>query len=156
MSYKTKKILSFFISGIMIMFAVVPFFVSAQCADGTTSCIDGGAQDPGTGRPVDPGTGRSSAQDISMNIKISNPFKQDTIQGLIETIVNDILMPIGGVVAVVMIMHAGFLFVTARGEPGQITKAKDALLYAVIGAAILLGAWIISEVISKTITELKT
>ena len=36
-----------------------------------------------------------------------------------------------------------------------IKKAHDALLYAVIGAAILLGAWIISEAIQGTINSLR-
>lgn len=102
------------------------------------------------------GEGGDSGAGTSMNIKIDNPFKKDTIEGLIETIVNDILLPIGGVVAVLMIIYAGFLFVTARGNEAQITKAKDALLWAVIGAAILLGAWVISQAIKTTIDQLRT
>jgi len=105
--------------------------------------------------PPSPGELNPPAKDVSMNIKIENPFKKDTIKGLIETIVNDILIPIGGVVAVLMIMWAGFLYVTARGDPGQIKKAHDALLWAVIGAAILLGAWVISKAIGATIDQLK-
>ena len=80
--------------------------------------------------------------------------------GLLETLseragLPNGILPIGGVIAVLMIMYAGFLFVTAGGEPAKITKAKDALLYAAIGAAILLGAWVISEAIGGTIKELK-
>jgi hypothetical protein len=103
------------------------------------------AADPG-------GSGQPSA---SQTIKIDNPFKQDTIEGLIKTIVNDILMPIGGVIAVLMVMYAGFLFVTARGNEKQIGDAKQALFWAVIGAAILLGALVISQAISATINQLK-
>ena len=91
----------------------------------------------------------------AQEIKIINPFKQNSIQGLIEVIVNDILMPVGGVIAVLMIMYAGFLYVTARGNSSKIEKAHQALLWAVIGAAILLGALVISEAISKTIGQLK-
>jgi len=128
-----KNILSYFISSTLVIFCLVPFLVQAQ---GTSN------PDPGTSNP-------------SISIKIENPFKTDNIQDLIKTIVNDILMPIGGVVAVLMIMYAGFLFVTARGDSAQITKAKDALTWAVIGAAILLGAWVISQAISTTIDALK-
>lgn len=84
----------------------------------------------------------SLAQETSnptFNIQIPNPFAADNIYELIEKIVNDILMPVGGVIAALMVMYAGFLFVTARGNEAQITKAKQALLWAVIGAAILLG-----------------
>lgn len=90
-----------------------------------------------------------------MKIIIENPFKEKTIEGLITTLINDILIPIGAVVAVVMVMYAGFLFVTARGNTAQIDKAKGALLWAVIGAAILLGAWVIAEAIKGTVDELR-
>lgn len=89
-------------------------------------------------------------------IVIKNPFKGgNSIEGFIRLIVNDILMPIGGVVAVLMIMYAGFQYVTAGGDPGKIKTAHQALLWAVIGAVILLGAWVISQSISGTIDALK-
>jgi hypothetical protein len=135
MSKNQKNILVYSISIVMVSVFVFPFLVQAQ---------SGGNPPAGGGNPA---TGP---------IVIANPFKANTIQDLIKSIVDDILMPIGGVVAVVMIMYAGFLFVTAGGEPGQITKAKDALLWGVIGAAILLGAWVISTAISTTIDQLKT
>ncbi len=108
-----------------------------------------------TGTTGNTTTSSGTTGGVKPPITIINPFKQDTIQGLIETIVNDILIKIGGVIAVLMIMYAGFLFVTARGDTTKITKAKDALLYTVIGAAILLGAWVISQAIQNTIDQLR-
>jgi hypothetical protein len=131
----SKNILSYFISIIIITIFAAPLFASAVIE----GCNEGSGEGCNTGMPI----------------KILNPFKADTIQELIKSIVNDILMPIGGVVAVMMIMYAGYLFVTARGNETQITKAKQALLWAVIGAAILLGAWVISTAISATINQLK-
>jgi len=142
-SKNSKNILSFFMFGIVIMFFILPSFALAQ---------EGGVGGGGEGGT---GGGNIGGGSISKSIIIENPFKQNTLKGLIETIINDILIPIGGVVAVLMIMYAGFLFVTARGNEGQISKAKQALLYAVIGAAILLGAWVISQAISTTIDQLK-
>lgn len=132
-----KNILSYFVSALMLAVVVTPFL--------TQAAPEGG--DSGSGEGGDSGT--------SMTIKIANPFKSNSIQDLIKTIVNDILMKIGGVVAVLMIMYAGFLFVTARGNTGKLDEAKKALTYAVIGAAILLGAWVISQAISTTIDSLK-
>lgn len=106
---------------------------------------------PGSGINPPPGSGQTTGP-----ITITNPFKQNTIRGLIETIVNEILLPVGSVVAAVMIIYAGFLYVTAAGDPGQIKKAHDALLWAVIGAAILLGAWVISKAIKETIDTLRS
>jgi hypothetical protein len=131
-----KKILSYFISIMVILVCVTPLFVQAQ---------------GGSGQPNPGGSGQPP-----IKIEIQNPFKQNSIQGLIKVIVDDILLPIGGVVAVLMIMFAGFQYVTAQGDPGKIKKAHDALLYAVIGAAILLGAWVISEAIQSTINQLRS
>ena len=52
------------------------------------------------------------------------------------------------------IIYCGFLFVFARGSSEKLTKAKDALLYTLIGAAILLGSWAIATMISNTVTGL--
>jgi hypothetical protein len=140
-----KNILNHLLSALVIMIIIIPFLVQAADPGGGASTPTPG----GGGSTPTPGGG------TNMNIIIVNPFKQDTIEGLINVVLNDILIPIGGVVAVIMVMYAGFLFVTARGNEAQITKAKQALLYAVIGAAILLGAKVISDAISKTITQLK-
>ncbi|MFA6270209.1 MAG: pilin [Candidatus Paceibacterota bacterium] len=136
-SHKAKNILSYFVSFLMLAILITPLFVNGQEGGG-------GGDEGGAGKPP------------AMNIIIKNPFKLDSIQGLIETIINDILMPVGGVVAVVMIMYAGFMYVTARGDTSQIKKATDALTWAVVGAAILLGASVISKAIGTTIDQLKT
>ncbi len=134
MSKNAKNILSYSVSAVMILIFVVPFLVQAQNGGNTTSS--------GGNPPTGP-------------ITIVNPFKTNNIQDLISSIVNDILIPIGGVIAVMMIIYAGFLFVTARGNDTKITEAKKALLWAVIGTAILLGAWVISQAIGTTIDQLK-
>lgn len=134
----SNKILQFLIPVTLLTILVLPVLTFGQGGD--TQPTPGGDTQP---KPQ------------SVNIKIDNPFKSNSVKGLIEVIVNDILIPIGSVVAVLMVMYAGFLFVTARGDTGQIKKAKDALLWAIIGAAILLGAWVITEAIQGTINELR-
>lgn len=139
-----KNILKNLISAVIVMIIAIPLLVAAQ---GISTPPPTGIPTPPTQSPVTP-------------IIIVNPFNCSgngcTISGLIEAIVNNILIPIGGVVAVMMIMYAGFLYVTAGGNPAQISKAHQALLWAVIGAAILLGAWVISQAIQGTINQLKT
>jgi len=122
MSKNQKNILSYCISGIIVLFFIIPFITQAQ------------------------------------DITIPNPLNSSisSIPALIRTIIDSILLPIGGVIAVLMIMYAGFLYVTARGNSSKIEKAHNALLWAVIGAAILLGAWVISQAISSTIDQLRT
>lgn len=93
----------------------------------------------------------------NINIELKNPFKGgDTIQAFFKTIIRDIVFPIGGVIAVLAFIWSGFLFVKAQGNDAKLTEAKKALLYTAIGTAILLGAWVIMEVITGTINQLKT
>lgn len=113
--------------------------------------VDSGNQ-PAT--PVD--SGNQGGGDSTYKIKLTNPLKSGTnnLFDFIKLIVNNVLLPIGGVVATMYIIYSGFLFVTAMGDPKKIETAKASFTYAVIGTAILLGAWAISEGIAATIRQL--
>jgi len=114
--------------------------------------ITGG--DPGSGTGGDPGsvTGRGA----SNIIPLPNPLKGgvNNLFDFIKVVVNNVLLPVGGVVATMYIIYSGFLFVTAQGDPKKIETAKASFTYAVIGTAILLGAWAISEGIAATIRQI--
>ncbi|MBI3888812.1 TrbC/VirB2 family protein [Candidatus Nomurabacteria bacterium] len=85
---------------------------------------------------------------------ICNPLNtNNTLPGLIQSILEGMLK-IGIPVVALAVIYCGFLFVFARGNSEKITHAKDALLYTMIGAAILLGAWAIAQMISATVLAL--
>ena len=91
------------------------------------------------------------------SIGLNNPLAGsgiDSIQGLIKAIL-DIALTIGIPIVALAIIYAGFLFVSARGNTEKLEKAKDALLYTIIGAAILLGSWVIANAIHTTISALQ-
>lgn len=52
-----------------------------------------------------------------------------------------------GIVCVIVIVAAGILYTTAGGDASKITKAKNALLYAVIGLVVVLMAFVITQFI---------
>lgn len=88
--------------------------------------------------------------------KLENPLGADgpdTINEFIKVFLEGALK-IGIPIIALAIIYCGFLFVAARGNSEKLTKAKDALLYTVIGAAILLGSWAIAQLISETVLEL--
>lgn len=86
--------------------------------------------------------------------KICNPLDNvDTIQDFILVVLEGVLK-IGLPIVALAIIYCGFLFVSAMGRPEKLTKAKDALLYTLIGAAILFGSWAIALLISTTVTSL--
>ena len=86
---------------------------------------------------------------------LPNPFRGgDSLFDLLETVVNDILLPIGAVLAVLAFIYAGFKYVTARGDSAKIKTAHNTLLYVAIGTAILMGSWAIASVIQNTLEKI--
>lgn len=53
--------------------------------------------------------------------------------------ITDYILVIIGALATLMFVWAGILFVISAGEPGQITKARNALMWAAIGLGIALA-----------------
>lgn len=86
--------------------------------------------------------------------RICNPLETtNSVPALIKIILEG-LLKIGIPIVALAIIYCGFLFVKAQGKPEELKKAKDALLYTLIGAAILLGSWAIAEMISNTVLAL--
>ena len=91
--------------------------------------------------------------DICPDGKICNPISTNTIQEFIRVLLEGMLK-IGIPLVALAVIYCGFLFVQARGKPEEITKAKDALFWTLIGAAILLGALGLAELISSTVIDI--
>lgn len=64
----------------------------------------------------------------------------------LESILNTVYMW-GGIVAVIVIVIAGFLYVTANGDAQHIQRAKNALMGAVIGLIIIFFAFLITQLV---------
>ncbi len=57
-----------------------------------------------------------------------------------------------GLIAVVLIMYAGFLWMTAQGDEDKVKKAKGILTSAVIGLVIIMSAYAIASFIINALT----
>lgn len=68
--------------------------------------------------------------------------------GLVLGILNTVYFWLGAV-AVGMIVYGGYMYVISNADPGKVKKAKDVLLYAVIGVVIVLLAFAITNVVVK-------
>lgn len=70
------------------------------------------------------------------------------LMGTIKTIVN-VVLGIVGLVAVVMMIVGGISFITSQGDTGKVTKARNTILYGVVGLVVALLAFaIVNFVIS--------
>ena len=96
--------------------------------------------------------GNSNTPTQTLPVTISNPFKGgNTLDTVITTFLNSVVMPVAAVFIVLAIIYAGFKYVTAQGKPEEIKKANQGLMYVLIGAGVLLGAAGISAAIHTTI-----
>ena len=86
--------------------------------------------------------------DTAQAIELRNPLRWDTIEDLIKAILV-FLRNLSLVVTPIVIILAGYYFVTSMGDPAKITQAKKMVLYAMIGLGIIL----MSEAIILLIKE---
>lgn len=87
---------------------------------------------------------------------ICNPLGATNDLGALILKIVEGIAQVGYYVVVLFVIYSGFKFVKARGNDKELADAKQTFLYTVIGAAILLGATLLANVISGTVEELKT
>ncbi len=91
-------------------------------------------------------------------ITLSNPFGKigdGGLLGLLDAIIKNIILPLAGVLVVLAFIYAGFLYVLAQGDSTKVKKAHTAFLYTVVGTVLLLGAYVIQQLIEGTINQFK-
>jgi cytochrome bd-type quinol oxidase subunit 2 len=74
------------------------------------------------------------------------------LNNVITDIVN-IFSVIVGIVSVIMIIYGGFRYVTSGGDSGNVSSAKNTIIYAVIGLVVVaLAQFIVQFVLDKVTT----
>lgn len=69
-----------------------------------------------------------------------------------DTVIKGILNGVyfwAGVVAVVVIVAAGFFYVTSNGNAQQVARAKNAILGSVIGLVVVMMAFAITSIVLR-------
>lgn len=98
-------------------------------------------------------SGGSTAKGTSISAQLQNPIKYDTFSDFVAAVLKvavQILMPF----VVLAFIWSGFLFVKAQGNDTELTTAKEAIKWSIVGAFILMGAWGFAQIISTTISTL--
>jgi hypothetical protein len=65
----------------------------------------------------------------------------------------DIAQTIMIMIATLYLLYSGFMFVTAKGDPGKIKTAQNALLWGLVGAALILTAEVLALGIGDTVKQ---
>ncbi len=96
--------------------------------------------------PLDPCT-------VSPNSSVCNYQNTRGDSGqIIKNIVN-LLLYIVGASAVIVIIISGIKYTTSAGDAGQVAGAKRTLLYAVVGLAVAMLAYVIVNWVFRTVTS---
>ena len=67
-----------------------------------------------------------------------------------------IVLGLLGIALLGYLIYGGFLWMTAGGDGGQVTKAKDVMKNAVIGIIIISSSYIISDFVMKQLSNTTT
>lgn len=86
---------------------------------------------------------------------IQNPLGNgtDSFCKLIRLLLNVIII-FGIPIATLFLVYAGFKLILSRGNPEALKKARENLMWVIIGIGIFLGAWLLGQVIANTIIDL--
>ena len=80
-----------------------------------------------------------------------NCTKDNSLTNVIRRIIN-IFSIVIGILAVIMIMVSGFKYVTANGDTGNLTSAKQTLIYAIVGIVVVaLSQFIVRFVLDQVL-----
>lgn len=69
----------------------------------------------------------------------------------IQSIVQ-VLITIAGTVSVGFFVWGGFGYITSSGHPDNLDRSKKTILYSAIGLAVVLGAFVLSGIVSQLAT----
>jgi len=91
-----------------------------------------------------------AALDLGVNHAANIGLNNTTPQNLVVNIIKVILTFLA-LIAVVLILYAGFLWMTAAGNDDKVAQAKSIITNAVIGLVLILAAWGITNWVIDTV-----
>ena len=86
--------------------------------------------------------GAAATQRAKTGVDSVNPGAETDLNGMISTILN-VVFGVVGIVAVIMIIIGGVNYTTSQGDSQKIQKAKNTIMYGIIGLVVVLLAFAI-------------
>ncbi len=72
------------------------------------------------------------------------------LEGIITNIIGKTFLFLG-IVTIAFLFYGAVLYVISQGDPKGIEKAQKTMTYAIIGAAVVIGSFIIVEIVLKAL-----
>ena len=81
----------------------------------------------------------SSFTSMFLLVSGSAAYAQPRIDGLVDIFKNvmELVFPLGGLVAVMMIVYGGYMWMIAGGDPNKTKQAQGTLTWAILGLVFL-------------------
>lgn len=86
----------------------------------------------------------------NIGVELTEVNEANTLQDNVKTILSAIIGVLGFVCVVVMII-GGINYMTSAGDSGKVKKAKDTILYGLIGLIICVLAFVIVQFVISTV-----
>lgn len=126
------------------LFAFLVFFA------GVFGAHPASAAGPAEGSPT-AGSLKANLQDVGKGSGYkTTEVDQFSLAGYIGTIIQ-VFLSVLGIIFVVLVIVAGYNWMTAQGDAAKMEKAKDTIWRAVIGLIIVVGAYAIWQFISHNL-----
>ena len=94
--------------------------------------------------------GSKRAGEAVKSLAECNIEKDDSLMDTMAVIIN-VILGLLGLVAVIFIILGGVSFVTSSGDPAKVKRAKDTILYGVIGLVVALLAYAIVNFVLSSV-----
>lgn len=141
----TNRTFTVFLLAIALMLSMVSFVQPARadflsCAisgENIGDCLDEASEDQTSFTSFEGGLTAPSTEGYSPGLTQATTGREFIIN------VTNFVLGFLGIIAVVIVIYGGFLYVTAAGQEEQATKGKKSITYAVIGIVLILGSFAI-------------
>lgn len=89
---------------------------------------------------------------VLLAAELTNPLATTDVSTIIGRLIQA-LLGITGAIALLMFILGGFHWLISGGSPEKVKKGKDTLIWAVIGLAVIIGAYML---VSTIVTALES
>ena len=95
---------------------------------------------------------------LGLPLVLSSPTYAATTAGVsnVENFIRSIITVfagLAGLVATGFLVAGGFIYITSSGNPEHLDRGKRTITYALIGLAITIGAFVISNIVTSLATN---
>ena len=88
---------------------------------------------------------------LAASVALINPLGQTDVRYILARVISAGLSIIGSL-ALVMFVYGGLLWMTSRGDPKQVTKGRDTIMWAIFGFIIVFGSYALVNALISGLT----